>query len=557
MDTQEPLKIVIVGGVGGGMAAAVRARRMNEMASITIVEKGEYISYANSGVPYVLGGLITTDTTLVLQTAAGLKARFNIDVCVNTELLAISRNKHVIEVQDLNTDTVYSLPYDKLILSQGAEPLRPQIEGIDSPNIFTLQTLSDSYAIRNHVVKHECRRAAIIGGGFIGLKAAENLYNLGLQITVIESNNHVFPLFDRDMAELLHTELRRQKVQLYLNRKIEQLDRTEDGYVCNIILDDGSTVSADLVVTATGIKAQTSVAREAGLAIGKNGVSVNVFMQSSDMDIYAIGDMVETEHQIAHRPQILALAGPANRQGRLAADHIFGIASPYRGNVGTFLSKVFNLTAGITGLSIEGLREIGYSPLWITVHLPDHAGYYPLSSQMTLRIAFEPFTGRLLGAQSIGRLGVDKRIDVLSTALQAGMSVFDLEHLELSYAPQYGSAKDPVNMAGFVGSNLLRGLVDIFYPGEFQNMPRDWQILDVRPSEDYMRGHAPSAINIPIDSLRDNISRLDKSRPVIIYSRVGYYGYIAYRILKQTGYKAANLDGGYELFAKGAFHPPT
>ncbi|KAH9208966.1 FAD-dependent pyridine nucleotide-disulfide oxidoreductase [Leptodontidium sp. 2 PMI_412] len=549
-----PKKIVIVGGVAGGMSAATRARRLDEHCSITVFERGPYISYANCGIPYALGGVIKSDSSLVLQTPQALKERFNIDVRANTKVLSINRTDRTVEVQPVGSESVETIPYDKLILAMGAEPFRPPIDGIESPNIFMLQTIPDLQKIRDFRSQHNCKHVAIIGGGFIGLEVADSLRELGLEVSIIEYASHVFPPLDADMAEPLHTEIKRNDVKLFLNARIQSIEAPKDGMSSCIKLADSQSVLSDLVLVMVGIRARTKIAEEAGLKVGKTGLSVNNYLQTSDHNIYAVGDMIETENRIAGHPLQLALAGPANRQGRLAADNIFGRKIAYRGNVGTSACKVFNLTVASVGLSVTALKQMGFDPLWITVHPPDHAGYYPDSHAMTLKLAFEKKTGRILGAQAIGISGVDKRIDVLATAMQAGMTVFDLEHLELAYAPPYGSAKDPVNMAGFVASNILRGDAEIVHPEDLKNEPADVQILDVRSLDEFSRGHLEKALNIPLNDLRANLAALDKGKRIVVYCGVGYRGYVAYRILKQMGYEIVNLDGGYKSVVQGGFN---
>ncbi|KAJ6134157.1 hypothetical protein N7523_000479 [Penicillium sp. IBT 18751x] len=545
MTLRLPLRIVIVGGVAGGMSAATRARRLDEHVSIIVLERGPFVSYANCGVPYALGGIIDSDSTLVLQNEIGLEARFNIDIRLQSELLNINRQQHEVAV-------LYKLPYDKLILAQGAESIRPPIPGINQPQVFTLQTIPDLQSVRTYISEKSCEYAAIIGGGFIGLEAAENLHKLGLNVSIIEKSTHAFPPFDEDMAQILHTELESHRVQIYTGAIIKEINpagSSSDG----IILSDGQFVPANIIIAAVGVRGRSAIAKNAGLRIGNSGVSVNIFMQTSDPDIYAVGDMIETENRISHQAMNLALGGPANRQGRIAADHILGESTPYRGNVGTCICQVFDLSAAITGFSVHRLRTLGFNPLWVTIHQPDHAGYYPSASPITIRVAFESGTGRLLGAQAVGNKGVDKRIDVLSIALQNNMSIFDLEHVELCYAPPYGSAKDPVNMAGFVGSNLLRGGVKITHPEDALSILPDWQILDVRSPDEFAQGHIPSAQNIPINALRENVTQLEKEKPILVYCWVGYRGYLAYRILAQAGFTVSNLDGGFKSLTQGNF----
>lgn len=547
------LRIIVVGGTAAGIAAAVRCRRLDERASITIIEKESYVSHANSGVPSALEGVIEKDTTLVQQTPAGLKARFNLDVRIKTQLISISKEEHLVVVQSLDSKKLCNIRYDKLILAEGAELARFQIDGLENvQNFFTMQKQLDLKRIKEYCVKNECQTAIVIGGGFIGLRAVEYLRRLGLQVSLVETNDQVYCAFDKDIAHYLETELQLNNVHLYLGVRAERYMRNEVEDSSYIQLSDGSTVYSDLFVAAIGLNTRVGIALNAGLVV-KRGVVVNTFMQTSDPDIYAVGNMVETENLLAHSPSVLALGGPGSRQGRLVADHIYKRARVYSGNVGTSLSKIFRLTAGITGMSIQKLRSIGYNPLWVTIHTPDHEGYYPASSHLTLRIIFEAYTGRLLGAQAIGKVGVDKRIDVLSTALQAGMTVFDLEQLELAYAPQYGSTRDSVNLAGCTASNVVRRDLYVLHPDELVGHTSKWKIIDVRRGEEFSKDHILDAENIPIDMLRQDIASIKKDSRILVYSRVGYHGYIAYRILKQHGYEVANLDGGWKLWQSGGY----
>ena len=551
MIAKAPLRIVIVGGVAGGMSAATRARRLSEDAKITVFEKGPYVSYANCGIPYALGGVIPDDASLILQTPGSLKSRFNVDVRTRSEVIAINRGAKYVTFRQIDDDKESNHSYDKLILAQGAQPVRLRLPGFDLPHVFTLQTIEDLLATRNFIETNNCRRAVIIGGGFIGLEAAENLHHRGLDITIIEQLPHVFPPVDAEIAEPLHAELRKHDIKLHLNARVQEIVKEEQNGVC-VKMVDGSRCLADIVIMAVGVRPRTSLAAAAGLVLGRSGgVAVNNYMQTSDPSIYAVGDMVETEHRIIGTPSPLALAGPANRQGRLVADHIFGKKIAYRGNVGTSVCKIFDLTVGVTGASIRVLENLGRNPEWVTVHPPDHAGYYPGASPITLTVIFDPETGKLLGAQAIGKQGVDKRVDVLATAIQAEMGICDLEHLELGYAPPYSSAKDPVNMAGFVGSNILRGDVVVVHARNLYKVPNDWQIVDVRSVSEYSRSHLVGAINLPIDTLRETCRSLEKKNKVLVYCQVGYRGYLAYRILSQLGFDVVNLDGGLKSVAEG------
>ena len=452
-------------------------------------------------------------------------------------------------------DTTKTYAYDKLILAQGARPSPLPIAGSDLPRVFTLYTIDDLKAIRSVIHSRGCSNATVIGAGFIGLEAAENLVQLGLKVSLLEYTQHVFPPADQEIASLVETELRRNGVDVYTGQDVLEItDTATDGDTeapLRIRTRNDLSLEADLIIIAAGVRPVTSLAAAAGLKIGSRGVSVDRFMQTSDPDIYAVGDMVETEHRILARPTTVALAGLANRQGRLAANSIFGQPVPWRGNVAVSVCQVFERTVAVVGPSVRALRLLGRAVDWVTVHTPNHAGYYPGARPMTLRLAFDPETGRILGAQAAGMEGVDKRIDVLSTCIQAEMNVFDLEHLELAYAPPYGSAKDPINMAGFVASNVMRGEVRILHACDLGNVEASWQIVDVRSEAEYSRGHLRGAVNLPVDSIRGLLPKLDRSRPVLVYCHVGYRGYLAYRILVQAGFDVKNLDGGFATVIEG------
>lgn len=573
-------RIIIIGGVAGGMSCATRLRRLNEHARITVFEKGPYVSYANCGIPYALGGVIADRDKLLLQTPESFKARFNVDVFVNTEVTTIDRDKKVVKVRKVPGEVgkdwlkgegvvtgvsgdgedegeqrrgdsamvgkggvgeFREVAYDKVVMSMGAKSRRLDVEGAEGDNVFHMATVEDLDAVKGFISKQRVKRACVIGGGFIGVETAENLRMLGLEVAVVDINQHILPPVDMDIAAFAHTEMRKNGVRLVLGARVRKIETTR------ALLEDGGEIQAELVLTMPGIVARTELAKKAGLEVGKTGVSVNAQMQTSDPDIYAVGDMVETEHRIAGMPRVVALAGPANRQGRLAADHICGLKVAYRGNVGTAACKVFDTTVAITGLSVSALRRLGKDPLWVSAHPPSHAGYYPGAQPIYLKIAFDKDTGLLLGAQAVGKDGADKRIDVLATAIQGSMTVFDLEHLELCYAPPYGSAKDAVNMVGFIAGNVLRGDVKVAHSEDLDEADLDsMQAVDVRSPAEFSRGHLKGAININVNTLRDKTSMLDKSRPVLSYCQVGYRGYVATRILEQAGFNAVNLDGGYK-----------
>jgi len=552
--------IVIIGGVAGGMSCATRLRRLDEAAKITVIEKGPLVSPASCGIPYALGGVIASESQLKVQTADKIRSWFNVQVRVNTELIAVDRVAERVVLRDCSSGVESTEPYDKLVLAQGAEALLPDVEGINAPHVFTLQTITDLQNIQAYISLNKCQRAAVIGGGFIGLEAAENLRHLGLDVTVVEYLPHVFPPVDSDMAEMLHAELLRNGISLALNARIVKIQERIDDQPGKILLLDATPVLADVIVVATGVRSRTAIAEAAGLEVGPIGVRVNKHMQTSDPDIYAVGDMVEVPHLVAHKDLPLALAGPASRQGRLAADHICGRElDGFRGNVGTSICKVFGLTVGVVGLSNSAIDRLqaGIKYEYVTVHPPDHASYYPGAAQMTLRATFEVPSGKLLGAQIVGRSGVDKRIDVLAMAIRSCMSVTDLEHVELAYAPPYGAAKDAVNMSGFVGGNLLRGDVKVVHAADLNtgNVLLDkLQILDVRSNDEFSRGHLKNAVNIPIGDLRGRINELRKDLPTLVYCWVGYRGYLGYRILVQHGFEdVVNLDGGLKAVAEGGY----
>ncbi|KAJ6133710.1 hypothetical protein N7523_000032 [Penicillium sp. IBT 18751x] len=545
-----PVKIIIVGGAVGGMSAALRARRLDETASIIFIEKDDHTCYANSGAPSSVGGVIQTDTFLIHQSPTGLKDRFNLDVRDNTELVKVSKEQHSILVRRSDNNEIYPLPYDKLILALGAYLLLPNVPGIDNANVFSFQTMADLERINKYVQANRCRSAVIIGGEYLALKSLESLYHFGLHVNVVHAQERIFEDFDVDIANLIQSELTKNGIQFHRNATIQEICPGNSEGGCVVTLASDISIPADVIVLATGLTPRIEVAKDSGLEC-KNGILVNSFMQTSDSDIYAVGDVAETEASISPRLNLPPLGGPASQQGRVAADHIMQRAFPYRGPIGTYSCRVPHLTVAIIGPSVQALKRIGFYPLSVTAHIPDHPGYYPTSQQTTVRLAFQQASGRLLSAQILGRSGVERRIDVVSTALQAGMSVFDLENLELSYTPEYGSAKDPVNMVGMIASNLVRGDLHVVSPRDLSDHLLDWQIIDVRSAESFAMCHVPSAVNVPIDELRENLDKFDKKRPLVTYSRVGYHGYLAYRVLVQSGFQVANLDGGLKLLIEG------
>lgn len=545
------MKIVIIGGVAGGASAAARARRLSEEAEIIILERDAYVSFANCGLPYHIGGEIQERDALLLQTPASLKTSLNLDVRTGHEVMAIDRAAKTVQVHNRTTDRAYTEAYDKLVLCQGANPVRPPLPGIDHPRIFTLRNIPDMDAIKA-VVDQEAHKAVVIGGGYIGMEIAEALRHRAVGVDLVEMLPQVMPPLDPEMARDLAYHMESYGINLHLGVTAQSFADI-DGAV-QVTLSDGVTLVADLVIMAVGVRPASSLAHSAGLAIGgRGGIKVDAHMRTSDPDIYAAGDMVEVTDTVTGEATVIPLAGPANRQGRIVADHIFGRNSAYQSTQGTAVLKVFEMTGGCTGASEKVLRRVNIPYRKIYIHPSGHAGYYPGTAPMHLKLLFAPEDGRVLGAQIVGYDGVDKRLDVLATAIRAGMTVYDLEHLELAYAPPYGSAKDPINMAGFVATNLLRGDVTFWYAEDYPEKTVSGTIIDVRSEEEYAAWHIPEAINIPLGELRKGLAPKladsDLHHPIFLYCRVGFRSYLAYRILRQSGYDTiATLAGGSKTF---------
>lgn len=542
------MKVVIVGGVAGGASAAARARRLSEDAQIVLVERGRDVSFANCGLPYHIGEKITDRDKLLVVTPERLKARFNLDVRVRSSVESIDRNAKTVRIRNLASNTEYEESYDKLILAPGAAPLRPRIPGIDLPGIFTLRNLQDMDHIKA-AVEQGVQHAVVVGAGFIGLELVENFVGLGVSTTVVELQDQVLPPLDKEMTTPLAESLAANGVNLLLGESAEGFEQTTDGIV--VQLKSGKQITAQLVALGIGVRPENKLAVDAGLDVGpRGGIRVNDHLQTSDPDIYAVGDAIEVKDFVLQLPTQVPLAGPANRQGRIAADNIFGRSSRYRGTQGTAILGLFGRTAAMTGASEKSLQRSQRPYRMIYVHPSDHAGYYPGAEQMTLKLLFDPESGKILGAQGVGGAGVDKRIDVFAVAIQAGMTVFDLEEMELAYAPQYGSAKDPINMAGFVASGLLRGDHPQIDVGTLLAMPSAERpvLLDVRTEKEFTAGHLPNAINIPVDELRTRLQELPKDKEIAVYCQVGQRGYLATRILQQAGLPVANLSGGYKTY---------
>jgi NADPH-dependent 2,4-dienoyl-CoA reductase/sulfur reductase-like enzyme/rhodanese-related sulfurtransferase len=545
------MKIVIVGGVAGGASAAARARRLSEAAEIVVLERGEHPSFANCGLPYYVGGEIQSRNKLLVAPIQMLRQRHRLDVRVRSEVTAIDRDKREVTVRELGSGETYTESYDKLILATGASPFRPPIEGIDSSRVLGLRDLADADTMHRFATSG-ANAAAVIGAGFIGIEVAENLVRRGIETTVVELGNQILPPWDRELVVPLEDHLTRSGVVLRLNESATAFEETTGGL--QIRLKSGETLAVDFAVLSVGVRPESRLAAAADIATNaRGGIVVNEHMQTSDPDVYAVGDVVEVADFVTGRPVQIPLAGPANRQGRIAADHIFGRDSRFRGTQGTAVVGVMGLTAAMTGQSEKQLIRDGARYEKIYIHPSDHAGYYPGAEAMTLKLLFDPGSGAILGAQCVGGRGVDKRIDVLATAIQAGMTVHDLEEVELCYAPQYGHAKDPINMAGFVASGVVRGDQPVVHFDQLdQPFGQRYFVLDVRSEAEYAAGHVPGAVNIPVEQLRDRLGEIPEDRKVAAYCKVGQRGYLATRILNQAGRRAANLSGGYTLWQRYA-----
>ena len=543
------MKVVIIGGVAGGATAAARLRRLDEQAEIIILERSGYISYANCGLPYYIGGEITDREALTLQTPASFWARFRIEVRVHNEVTAIHPERKNVTVRRLDDGVVYEEAYDKLILSPGAKPVRPALPGINDSRIFTLRNVEDTFAIHAFIEQNAPRRAVVAGGGFIGLEMAENLTQQGIETTIVERMEQVMAPLDSDMACSVHAYLREKGVNLRLGETVAGFTSNEAGL--RVRLESGDSVSADFVILALGVAPDTALARAAGLALGVRGsIAVNDRMQTSDQDIYAVGDAVESVHFVSGEKTLAALAGPANKQGRIAADQICGRESRYHGVQGSSVLKLFDMTVAATGLNEAAARAAGIAFDKTVTFSASHATYYPGATNMTVKTLFSPETGRLLGAQIVGFEGVDKRIDVLAAAVRMGMTGEALTELELSYAPPYSSAKDPVNMAGYVIENVRSGLVRQYHWHDVEALPRDGSVilLDTRTPAEYGRGHIEGAVNLPLDELRERLPELERGKPIYVNCHSGLRSYLACRILMQNGFECYTFSGGYRFY---------
>jgi len=543
------MKYIVIGAVAGGASTAARLRRMDEKAEIVMFEKGEYVSYANCGLPYYIGDVIKERNKLFVQTAAGFNSRFNIDVRVRNEVTAIDAAAKTVSVKNLITGEEYTETYDKLVLSPGAEPVRPPLPGIGLEGIFTLRNVADTDFIKAYVDKHKTGKAVVIGAGFIGLEMAENLHHLGLDVTIIEMGNQILAPVDYPIAALAQQHIRQKGVNLQLNTAVSGFERTENGL--KVLLKDKDSIDADLVILSIGVRPDTKLAVGAGLQLGTaKGILVNEYLQTSNPDIYAVGDAIEFVNPITGLSMITYLAGPANKQGRICADNIvLGNKRSYKGAINTAIVKVFDMVLGTTGVAAKHLQGLSIPHIISTTHSGSHAGYYPGAQQLSIQIAFFPENGKLLSAQIAGYDGVDKRLDVFASIIQNGGTIYDLIEFEHAYAPPFSSAKDPANMAGFVAENILRGVLKVAnWNGENKAEEGDL-LVDVRTGEEYNKGTIEGAINIPVDELRNRLSELPKDRKIFIFCQIGLRGYLAQRMLVQNDYQnVMNISGGFFLW---------
>ncbi len=542
-------KIVIIGGVAGGATAAARLRRLDEHSHTIMVERGEYISFANCGLPYYIGGIIKDRNRLMVTNPTAMNNRYKLDIRTHTEARHIYPDKQGVELYNFKDGKTYTENYDDLILSPGASPIRPPIQGIDDPRIFTLRNIPDTDKIKQYVEEKKPKRALVVGGGYIGLEMAESLHHAGIQVTICEKLDQVMMPLDFEMAALVHQHMRIRKIEFYLNDGISKFVNHPNHI--DAVLESGKVIHTEMVIFSIGVRPEVELAKEAGLKLGEaGGIWVDEYLCTSNEHIYAIGDAVETTHLVTKEKFLVRLAGPANKQGRIAADNIYGRREKYKGSLGTGIVRVFDIAAGSTGANEKMLKKAGIPYRASLTHSPNHAGYYPGAVPVSIKLLFTPDEGKLLGAQVIGLDGVDKRVDVFATAIMSGATVADLEELDLAYAPPYGSAKDPVNIAGYVAHNILKGDVQAVYWYDVDRIceERKCFILDVRTSQECKLGRLPTALNIPIDELRGRLDEIPKDKRILVYCQVGLRAYVACRILQQHGYDARNLSGGYKTY---------
>lgn len=543
------MRVLIVGGVAGGATAAARIRRLDENAEITVFERSGYISYANCGLPYYIGDVITDPEELTLQTPESFFSRFRINMKVHHEVTKIHPDQKTISVKNLETGEEFEESYDKLILSPGAKPTQPRIPGVGMEKVFTLRTVEDTFRIKEYISKHQPKSAVLAGGGFIGLELAENLKKLGMDVTIVQRPKQLMNPFDADMASFIHSEIRKHGVKLALGYTVEGFEEKDGGI--DILLKDEMPLHADMVVLAIGVTPDTYLAKEAGLKLGiKGSIVVNDRMETSIPDIYAAGDAVQVKQYVTGQDALISLAGPANKQGRIIADNICGGDSRYPGSQGSSVIKVFDMTAATTGINETNARKAGLDVDTVILSPMSHAGYYPGGKVMTMKVVFEKETYHLLGAQIVGYEGVDKRIDVLAAAIHGRMKATELKDLDLAYAPPYSSAKDPVNMAGFMIDNISKGILKQWHLEDVDPLPRDGSVtlLDVRTVREFGNGHIEGFINIPVDELRERLDEIEKDKPVYVICQSGLRSYIGTRILEGNGYTAYNFAGGFRFY---------
>lgn len=543
------MKIVIVGGVAGGATAAARIRRLDENAEIIVFERSGYISYANCGLPYYIGDAITEPEALTLQTPESFFTRFRVTMKVRHEVTALHPDRKTVSAKNLETGEEFEESYDKLILSPGAKPTQPRLPGVGLEKLFTLRTVEDTFRIKEYINTRHPKSAVLAGGGFIGLELAENLRNLGMDVTIVQRPKQLMNPFDPDMASFIHGEMRRHGIRLALGHTVEGFEEKDGGV--DVLLKDEAPLHADMVVLAIGVTPDTALAKEAGLELGiKGSIVVNDRMETSVPDIYAAGDAVQVKHYVTGQDALISLAGPANKQGRIIADNICGGDSRYQGSQGSSVIKIFDMTAATTGINETNAKKAGLDTDKVILSPMSHAGYYPGGKVMTMKVVFEKETYRLLGAQIVGYEGVDKRIDVLATAIHAGLKATELKDLDLAYAPPYSSAKDPVNMAGFMIDNISKGTLKQWHLEDADSLPRDGSVtlLDVRTPGEYSRGHIEGFKNIPVDELREHLEEIEKNKPVYVICQSGLRSYIATCILEGSGYEAYNFSGGFRFY---------
>ena len=542
-------KVVIVGGVAGGATAATRIRRLDEDAEIIVFERSGYVSYDNCGLPYYIGDVITDQEELTLATPESFFSRFHIYMKVNHEATAINTKRKTISVKNLNTGEVFEESYDKLLLSPGAKPTQPKLPGLGIDKLFTLRTVEDTLRIKEYINKHKIKSVVLAGGGFIGLELAENLRDIGMDVTIVQRSKQLMNHFDADMAAIIHSQMRKHGVKLALGYNVEGFEEEENGV--KVLMSGSEPLYADIAVLAIGVTPDTALAKEAGLELGiKGSIVVNQHMETSVVDIYAVGDAVQVKNYVTGEDALISLAGPANKQGRIAADNICGGDSRYMGSQGSSVIKVFDMTAAVTGINETHAIKSGLNADTVILSPMNHAGYYPGGRIMTMKVVFEKDSYRLLGAQIIGFDGVDKRIDVIATAIHAGMKATELKNLDLAYAPSYSSAKDPVNMAGFMIDNIANGIMKQWHLADMEKLIGDDSVtlLDTRTNKEFDLGHVEGFINIPLDELRERLEEIDKEKPVYVMCQSGLRSYIATRILEGRGYEAYNFSGGYRYY---------